>query len=253
MLGKAAPSGVGSGDPRASTLGRDTGGSHEHNAAIADCRLRGRLAVAAAPLRQRAPAVARQLPLLVFSAVVLLLLAACEQPEDIGPQEPPTPNVTLAPAQRPDIPPEQAAQAFFDSVQQGQHARAAQHVARGTLTMEQDQLQRELEQMGSSIAANGQAFEALDAHQDGEYAIVATRFSHAESGNGQPEIRPVVLQVENGEWRVIWELVGKEPETALDTSTLAQRLEPLYDWYDRRRQELELELVAGQPGQQPSS
>lgn len=192
--------------------------------------------------------------LLIGSVALGVGLAGCEPAEDMPPDDPATPQVTQqdeqpdpvtdpTAAQRPDEPPEQALDAFFEAIEQGDHQQASEMVARSTLRVDEDEMRRNMEQFAATFQDLEQPVEVLDAHQMGDYAIAAVRYPLADPNGEQEEIRPAILVSEEGSWRVDWELLGVEPQQAMVMSDLAKQIEPLYDWYTTRAAELERELA----------
>ena len=156
---------------------------------------------------------------------------------------------TLTP-ERAEVPPEQRAQEFFQALQQGQIEQAATLVARNPLDVGEQELLESLRQWTGETAGEQQEFEIIDSHETGDFALVRARFMPA-NGTGQEEaVRPVVMFLEEGEWKVVWELLGLEPERVAEVDPAsAQRLEPLYDWYDKQQLYDTQQAGGGQQGE----
>lgn len=139
------------------------------------------------------------------------------------------------PEQRAEVGPEQRAQAFFQALQSGQPEQAAELVARTPLAVSEEALIESLREW-SSESSSQQPIEVLAAHQEGDFAILRARFLPAGASGDNDTVRPVVMFQEDGEWKVVWDLLGLEPEqvAAFDPAS-AQRLEPLYDWYSKQQ------------------
>lgn len=143
------------------------------------------------------------------------------------------PTVT---ARRPSVTPEQQLQRFFEAVQGGQLDQAAAMIARRPLSISEQQLRERLALWAGQIGGQ-RPFKVLNGRQADDFALVRVAFD-AEGA----DVRPVVLFVEDGDWKVVWELIGLQPAQVEDQHPqAAQRLEPLYDWY------AEVQRVSPQP------
>lgn len=203
---------------------------------------------------------------LILLTAGALVLAGCEPAEEIDPPPTPTtqpqgaPEPEPDPEQRPDEAPDQTASDFLRALEDGDAEAAVdliaeepEHlgVADPPPRLDREELEQEVAQTAQAIP-EANAFDVLDSHVMGEYAIVATRFVYTEGDSEAPHIRPIVLVMQDAGWHIIWELFGMEPDEAFQAFTLTDRLQPLYDWYDTRVPELELDIVAGAQGIQPS-
>ncbi len=185
--------------------------------------------------------------LMVAVATLSLGVAACEAPDE--PPPPPTPEVEehagLAGAA-----PEESLTNFFQAIQEGEHELAHGLIARehrirlDDPPLDDARLKQGLAQLSEQLAHfESPAVTIMDVHQQGQFAIAAARYLISEQAPDQPVIRPIVLTRENGEWRIIWELMGIQSRQAMQAQPLAHQLEPLYEWYNRREAELELQIV----------
>jgi ketosteroid isomerase-like protein len=190
-------------------------------------------------------------------------LAACDPAET--PDQPPTPEMQPSeedvgavrgpqalpeprpsPQQRAEGSPETAVEAFFEALRAEDSQQAANLISRDALTVDPEQLEQDVAQMARTLPEDEEPVRALDAHTEGDYAIVATRFAHAEAQEDTREVRPVVLVQEDAQWRLVWELIGMDFAQAQQVSPLALQLEPLYRWYESREEELALEAAAAE-------
>jgi len=192
----------------------------------------------------------------ILFTVGVITFAGCEPAEEVDPPPTPTTQPTEAaepdPRAHPHTSPIQAADAFLQALENGDVEAAAKLVAdespyldaaKPTPRVDPQALDRELRQAAQAIPSSN-AFEVLDSHVIGDYAIVATRFAYAEEPGGAPQVRPVVLVAQDTQWRIIWDLFGMEPDEMRSAPAVAERLEPLYDWYRTRADELTLDIVA---------
>jgi len=129
---------------------------------------------------------------------------------------------------RPDLSPEQQLGQFFKAVRGGEHEQALAMIARRPLNISENQLSNNLKLWMDQVRNQPSAeFEVLETQQTGDFALARVAFA---AGGG--DVRPVVLFNEGGRWKVVWELIGLQPSQARDQMPrVAQRLEPLYDWY----------------------
>lgn len=139
--------------------------------------------------------------------------------------------------QMPSQGPKESLEQFFNALRGGQPAEAAAWVARRPLEVSEAQLLESLKQWGGEVSAAQQEFVILDSQQTGDFALVRTWFRNPDAPEAdQAMVRPVVLFREEGRWKVVWELIGKQPDqVASFNPSAAQRLQPLYSWYEERQ------------------
>lgn len=187
--------------------------------------------------------------LLVISAVFGLLVA-CDNGQDqtqelsvVDEEQLHSGELTIS-ASVPDAGPEERLQQFFEVLASDQPEQAAALVAKQPLQQSESELLNSLQQWAESVD-NGQAIDILDSHQVGDYAIVRAQLDTPGAGSAKEAVRPVIMYQEEGEWRVVWNLLGLEPERATEFNPqAADRLEPLYDWYIQK-QRTEVSEAAG--------
>lgn len=132
---------------------------------------------------------------------------------------------------RAEVGPTQRLAEFFQALSDNNPQAAAALVATKPLDVPPQELAESLKQWSGQIAQQ-QDFEILDSRQAGDFALVRARMVAPGDSSGQAQVRPVVMFQEEGEWKVVWELIGMEPDRVADVDAgTAQRLEPLYDWY----------------------
>lgn len=155
--------------------------------------------------------------------------------------------------ERDEAGPEQRLAQFFEALKANEPQQAARLVAQTSLDVSEQELLESLKQWSGEIAREQQEFEILDSFQSGDFAIVRSQFLPI-NGTGQEAVRPAILFQEEGEWRVVWEALGMEPERVADADpALAQRLEPLYSWYSQQQQYAGSQQSEGGETQQQSS
>ena len=138
---------------------------------------------------------------------------------------------TTPPREGVGISPEVTVREFFKALGENQPQQAAQLVAKRPLEGGEEQLATSLSQWAADVSRSGQQFEVIDSNQRGDFALVRVDFLGSTGAEPSSEsVRPVVMFREEGHWRIVWDLLGKEPER-LDPAT-AQRLQPLYSWYE---------------------
>jgi hypothetical protein len=138
--------------------------------------------------------------------------------------------------ERDEASPEQRLTQFFDALKANEPQQAAALVARQPLNVSEQELIESLKQWSGEIARQQQEFEILDSQQAGDFAIVRAQFLPMGGVSESQAVRPAVLFQEEGEWRVVWEVLGMEPDRVEDAApALAQRLEPLYSWFSEQQ------------------
>lgn len=197
------------------------------------------------------------LPMLLLPA--LIVLSGCEdesdferEPEDISEAAPNWVGSEQVyhngdrPQANPAEAPVKAASRFFSALDAGDVGAAAAEVAQRPLEMSEGELVQDIAQWAKTHgnSAGQGAFVALDSHSIGDFAIVSVEFPAPGQGFS-PEVRPVVLFNEGGQWKIVWDLLGKQPEQV--AAGTRERLEPLYDWYED--QQLRAGVEGDLPGQ----
>lgn len=147
--------------------------------------------------------------------------------------------------------PEERLQEFFEALRSNQPQQAAALVAQQPLQVSEAELLESLQQWSQTAAQ--QEFEILDSRQESDFAVVRARFMRPAEGLSQPVIRPVILFREEGDWKVVWELLGMLPEQAAQFSPqMTDRLAPLYSWYTQQ-QRTQISATDESPGGSPAT
>lgn len=148
--------------------------------------------------------------------------------------------------------PEQRTREFFDAVRSGQPEQAAAMISQQSRQVSGASLEQSLQQWATGPAGAEQDFEVIDSLQQGDFALVRVRFPASSGDPTQPDVRPVVLFRDGGEWKVVWDLIGMLPRNVAQTDPqTADRLEPLYSWYTSQ-QRTSVSTARQQGGQQQS-
>lgn len=158
-----------------------------------------------------------------------------------------------ATAPRPAVGPEQRLRQFFEAVQSGQPQQAAALVSQTPREVSQAELVESLRQWAGEPVAQ-QGFEVIDSRQAGDFALVRARFMSPDNTQTQPLLRPVVLFREQGEWKVVWDLIGMLPEQVAQVDPqVAEQLDPLYRWYAQQQRTHIGEAGEERPGGSPAT
>ncbi len=148
--------------------------------------------------------------------------------------------------ERAETDPKLAAERFFQVVKDGEDSEVTALIAQQPTELSGDELQQYVRQWRQNLPPNAQ-FEVLDAHRQGDFAIVRAVLPGAGE-NGGDTVRPVILFQEDGQWKVVWELMGMEPDQVAQMATgTRELLEPLYKWYEQEA--LRADSDADLPGQ----
>jgi hypothetical protein len=136
---------------------------------------------------------------------------------------------------RPALGPEQQLQQFFEALRNRQIEQAAALVSDKSREAGHQEVVESLRQWAGGPAAQ-QEFEVIDSQQASDFALVRARLMPPDNTQAQPAIRPVIMFREEGQWRVVWDLLGMLPEQAAQFEPqIAQQLEPLYNWYSQQQ------------------
>lgn len=200
------------------------------------------------------------MPRLILAILItpVLLIVGCDTAEEVeqgqgeGPQwteqeqvysAPPT--TTVDPTQ---ADPQARAEQFFQALRGDQVEQAVALIAERPLDVGEADLVESVRQWADEAGAAQSEFLVLDSRQAGDFALVTVQFTSPERPEGLPVVRPVVMFREEGQWKLVWELLGMLPDRVADVNPgMAQRLRPLYDWYEQQQLRAQTEGAAGQP------
>lgn len=131
--------------------------------------------------------------------------------------------------------PEERLGQFFEVLNSDQPEQAVALVAQTPLQESEAELRQSLQQWAQASGAE-QEIKIIDSQQAGDFALVRAQLAAPGADSAAAATRPVILYKEEGEWRVVWSLLGLEPERAAEINPqIADRLEPLYDWYSQQQ------------------
>lgn len=181
---------------------------------------------------------------LIGLAVLAVGLSACEQEEQsaqLAPVEQPAEEAELAVTEGG---PTDTVREFFSMLRQAQTAEAAAYISRDLLVVSESEMLDSLDLWADEVAIGNNEYSIVDSYRENGYAMVIARFHAPETPESEVVLRPVVLVEEQGAWKVVWDLLGKEPDQVAVGGEFAEEVAPLYRWYEEREQALN-EAAAG--------